>query len=261
MTIFPHAPVRADVRGTVQRQAVDGRMTLGVDLDGVVIVPLDDDLHPGTPMRVPFEAIDGASFDDASGVLTIAMRAGAPLTARGDPRLQRVAADLLSGGRTVPELTRALRTLGGRRGGVGQDEFFRPLLDARRAAAVGGDGALQAFDAARLRDAVEAQLADLAARREPDRPAAQRALEARLCDAALPLLDALAGISAAAAAAAGAPPERSLRAWRAWARAVLVAFERADAAWPAVRATLQAPRSGPPPGPDGRDALWKKVTG
>lgn len=261
MTIFPHAPVRADVRGVLHQQEVKGRMTLGIDPDGVVLVPLDDDLHPGTPLRVPFEAIDGATYEAGSGELTIALRAGRSLTAAGDPRLQRVGEDLLAGGRTVPELTRALRTLGGRRGGAGQDEFFRPLLDARRAAAAGGDAAIAAFDAERLRGAVEAQLAQLAARHEPDRAAAQRALEARLCDAALPLLDALAGIGDAALAAANATPERSLRAWRHWALAVLLAFERADAAWLQVRATLQAPRSGTPPGPDGRTAIWKKVTG
>ena len=66
---------------------------------------------------------------------------------------------------------------------------------------------------------------------------------------------------AGAAAALGAPPERALREWRQWAHAVLRAFERADAAWLQVRATLQAPRTRTPPGPDGLDAIWKKVTG
>lgn len=236
-------------------------MTVGVDLDGLVLVPLDDDLHPGTPLRVPFDAIDGASFDAVAAQLTVVLRSGPALVARGDSRLERVATDLVAGGRTVPELTRALRTLGGRRGGAGQDEFFRPLLDARRAAAAGGDAAIAAFEAATLRHGVESELAGLAARHEPERPAARRALEARLCDAAQPLLDALDDVGATAAAARDAAPRDALRAWRAWARSVLVAFERADAAWPAVGATLQAPRGGTPPGQDGRSVPWKKVTG
>ena len=261
MTRFPHAPVRVEVRGSVHRQPVGGRMSLAVDLDGVVLVPLDDDLHPGAPIRIAFDAMDGVTYEAPAEQLTIVFRSGEPVTARGDARLAAVAEDILLRGRMVPELTRALRTLGGRRGGAGQDEFFRPLLDARRAAAAGGDAAIAAFDAGELRLAVEAQLSRLATRHEPERPAAQRALEARLCDAALPLLDALARIGDAATAATGAPPARALRAWREWAGAVLRAFERADAAWLQVRATLQAPRSGTPPGPDGLDAIWKKVTG
>ncbi|MBA3890658.1 MAG: hypothetical protein H0X64_09010 [Gemmatimonadaceae bacterium] len=261
MTIFPHAPVRAEVSGTVRHQVLSGRMSLAVDLDGVVLVPLDDHLHPGTPVRIAFDAIDGAVYTPGDAHLTITLRSDEPIVARGDARLQAVAGDLLARGCTVPELTRALRTLGGRRGGAGQDDFFRPLLDARRAAAAGGDAALEAFDAAQLRIAIEAQLSQLAARHEPDHPAAQRALEARLCDAALPLLDALGGIGAAAETARTATPDTTLRAWREWARAVLRAFERADAAWLQVRATLQAPRRGTPPPTDGLDAIWKKVTG
>lgn len=261
MTIFPDAPVRAEVRGVVRHQGVSGRVSLAVDLDGLVLVPLGDELHPGAPLRIPFEAIDGAQYAAGDKVLTVFLGTTEPLVARGDARLQGVADDLIARGRTVPELTRALRTLGGRHGGAGQDEFFRPLLAARRVAAAGGDAALGAFDAAQLRVAIEGELAGLAARQEPERAAAQRALEARLCDAALPLLDVLAAIDTATAAARAAGPATALRAWHDWGHAVRRAFERADAAWLQVRAILQASRGGAAPPAGGLDAAWKKVTG
>ena len=239
MAIFPDAPVRAHVRGRVRHHALDGVSSLAVNVDGVLLVPLDDAMDAGAPVRVGYDDLDGVRWSDDT--LTLHLRDGGSIRAEGDPRLREVAGAVLMYGRVVPELTRALRTLGGRRGGEGQDAFFRPLLEARRIAAAGGQVALDAFDAPAIRLAVESQLAGLAEVREPARPAARRALEACLCDAAEPLLGALGPVAGAAARARDAAPAEILRAWREWARAVVRVFERADAAWIAVRAVLETP--------------------
>lgn len=261
MSIFPHAPIRVRVSGSVLQQPMSGLMSLAVDAGGVLLVPLEPDLHTGSPLRVPFDSIDGVECNGPHGGLVLCLRTGERLHAEGDARVAQVAADVVSYGRTVPELTRALRTLGGRRGGAGQDAFFRPLLEARRLATPGGDAALDAFDAAAIRLAVEGQLAQLAVGRQPAHPAAQRALEAHLCDAAEPLLASLEGLDGAARRAREAPPGVTLSAWRDWAQVVLRVFERADTAWLSVRATLEASAvAASPPAPSAADALWNKVT-
>ena len=242
MPIFPDAPVRVHVRGRARHRAFDGTCSLAVNTDGVLVVPLDDVLHTGAPLRIGYEELDGADW--SGGDLALHLRDGGRLDASGDARLRDLAGAIVARGRVVPELTRALRTLGGRRGGQGQDAFFRPLLEARRTAAAGGQAALDAFDAGAIRVAVEAQLAQLAEAREPARPAARRALEACLCDAAEPLLAALDPLAAVAARARDAAPAEILRAWREWAFSVVRVFERADAAWSDVRAVLEAPPSG-----------------
>lgn len=249
MALFPDAPVRAHVRGNARRHVVGGMASLAVQADGVILVPLDGEMHAGTPVRIGFDELDGVEWSDET--LTLHMHDGGSIMATGDPRLRATAELVIARGRTVPELTRALRTLGGRRGGQGQDAFFRPLLDARRIAAAGGQAALDAFDARAIRIAVESQLAQLAEGREPARPAARRALDARLCDAADPLFAALAPLESSAARARDAAPPQTLRAWREWAHVVVRVFERADAAWIAVRAVLEAPSPAASAPPDG----------
>lgn len=239
MSIFPDAPVRAHVRVRARRHVPDGVSSLAVTVDGILLVPLDAAMHAGAPVRIGYDDLDGVRWSDET--LTLHLRDGGTIQADGDPRLRDLAGAVVMHGRVVPELTRALRTLGGRRGGEGQDAFFRPLLEARRIAAAGGQVALDAFDAAAIRLAVESQLARVAEAREPARPAARRALEACLCDAAEPLLAALEPVAAAAARARDAAPAEILHAWREWARSVVRVFERADAAWTAVRAVLQTP--------------------
>ena len=260
MPLFPDAPIRVRIRGRVQQRAVEGLMSVAVDVDGVILVPLDQALHPGAPIRVAFETLDGVAHDPAAGILRFFLRGGEQLEASGDAKLGELALQVSARGRTVPELTRALRTLGGHRGGSGQDAFFRPLLAARREAAAGGDAALAAFDADALRAAIERALARFAGEREPERPAARRALEARLSDAAAPLFEALHPLHDAAARARDAAPPGALRAWRDWAVAVHHVFVRADAAWLAVRSVLDAPPPVPPPG-DGLDARWRRAAG
>lgn len=258
MPIFPDAPIRVRLGGSVGARVLDGLASLTVHPEGLAIVPLDESMQAGVPIRVPFARIDGVDVAASTAtMLTIMLRGGERISAEGDGRVSHLAEAIVARGRTVPELTRALRTLGGRRGGAGQDLFFKPLLDARRAAAAGGNAALDAFDAAQLRYAVDAQLAQLAAAREPLRPAAQRALEACLCDAAAPLLDALPALTPAAQHARDAAAGSALRAWREWADAVGRVFERADAAWLAVRATLEGAGTASPARPGRAVARWR----
>ena len=216
---------------------LDGLASLAVDADGVIVVPLDAALHAGSPVRIGFEALDGVDAT-ATGGLTLVLRSERVVEAWGDARLADVATELLVRGRMVPELTRALRTLGGRGGGWGQEAFFRPLIEARRRAAAGGDAALDAFAGSALLARIEAELARMAAQRQPDHAAARRALEARLSDAAAPVRDALPPLDAAAGLARAAVPARALRHWREWAQAVQHVFARADAAWLDVRRVL-----------------------
>ena len=247
MPIFPDTPIRLQVVGRVRAHDLGGVASIAVDADGVLVAPLDAELQASNVIRIPFDVVDGATSDDAAGgTLHLHLSAEERLVARGDPRVHELARDVLGRGRVMPELTRAVRALGARRGGAGQEEFFKPLLEAKRFAARDWRSALDAFDAGALGVALEHVLARIAAEREsdhvPGRAAARRALEACLCDAAEPLLLALAPIALAAPAARNAPPAEALRAWRAWVRAVATMFERADGAWAEVQRVLDAHR-------------------
>lgn len=151
----------------------------------------------------------------------------------------------------LPELTRALRSLGRRREGLSVseasevDRFFAPLLHARRQAAkTDADTvarALDAFGGAALAAALERTAAEFAAVRHPDRASARRALEARLHERLEPVLEALARLDEAAALARD--PEGGVvrvGAWREWVARLRAVFARADECWPHLAAELSA---------------------
>ena len=139
----------------------------------------------------------------------------------------------------LPELTRALRSLGRRHEGLSVaqasevDRFFAPLLAARRqAATIEGESvarALEAFDGAALAAALERIAAEFAAVRHPERASARRALEARLHERLEPVLGALARLDEAAALVRD-PAHRVARvsAWRDWVARLRTVFARAD---------------------------------
>lgn len=145
----------------------------------------------------------------------------------------------------LPELTRALRSLGSRRGATASaheaDRFFEPLLDARRRAAAGNRAAaIAAFDGAAISAALERTAADLAQSRHPDRASARRALEARLGEHLEPVLAALRGLDEAGATLAAQGDRPSVGAWRAWIGWLRAVFERADECWPRLGSELAA---------------------
>jgi hypothetical protein len=251
MPLFPDAPVRLRMSGSVRKRPMSGVASVAVDADGVIVTPLDAAMQADAPVRIPFDGVDGVTHaPDGSGTLTIHLRGGEQLAGAGDRRVAQVADAILVRGRTMPELARAIRALGARRGGAAQDAFFQPLLEARRHAVAGGLPAVDAFDAAALRLAFEHRLVSLAAERGAGRPPARRALEARLLDAAESLLAALVPLAGAADRVRNAPPTEALRHWRAWVQALRVVFDRADAAWATLQEVLEhTPQSLPAAAP------------
>ena len=159
-------------------------------------------------------------------------------------------ATLLQRCSTLPELTRALRSLGIRRDATAfaadADRFFEPLIAARRAVAIAASSdpntmalaALESFAGAPLRRALEATASSFAQSRYPERASARRALEARLCDHLEPLFTALGRLDDAAAPVRADRTAFSVRAWRQWTGALRAVFERADECWPHLAAEL-----------------------
>jgi hypothetical protein len=146
----------------------------------------------------------------------------------------------------LPELTLGLRTLGSRRRrrGEGNDHerFFGPLLEARRAAARAADveAAVTSFDAGRLNAAFDKTIRALAADRATSgRPAARRALEARLQERLEPLRQALAELGEQGDALLRAGEEARPDAWRRWAQQLRAVFACADRCWPSLDAALE----------------------
>jgi hypothetical protein len=241
MPLFPDSPLRLRIRGTVGARPVDEIASLVVNGDVLLLVPAEATDGRGV-RRIPLADIDGVShIADDGGTITIHLTGAASLVGSGDARVAALAARILAEGRAMPELARATRSLGARHGGREQGWFFRPLLEARRAAVLGGPDAVAAFDPRTLHRAVEHVLARIAAERHPAPGPGRRALEARLADAVEPLFAALAGLAPAAMHALGADDAAALRGWREWLDAVRTVFDRADAAWMAVGAILHAP--------------------
>jgi hypothetical protein len=146
----------------------------------------------------------------------------------------------------LPELTLALRALGSRRRRRGegneQERFFAPLLEARRAAARAPDleAAITSFDVARLNTSFDKTIGALAADRAASgRPAARRALEARLQEGLEPLRRALSDLGERADALLRADEGARPDAWRRWADQLRAVFACADRCWPGLDAALE----------------------
>jgi hypothetical protein len=152
--------------------------------------------------------------------------------------------------RSIPELTRTLRSFGSSRArrsapgaretdAVEQQRFFAPLLEARRSAGARPPaGIIGAFDTAALTTAFENTLHQFALDRHAEPGPAQRALEAELIDATAPLFEALRSLSVSAMAAAG--DLEDMRLWRTWSRQLGATFEAADRVWAAIDEVLDS---------------------
>jgi hypothetical protein len=161
----------------------------------------------------------------------------------------------------LPEVTRALRAFGARRGrpGSDHDRFFAPLLGPLRRArdhVVRGterpwDAAAE-VNAAAVAGDVRAALEALAAEHAGPRPPDRRALSAELDELAEPLFAALVALGESAAALAAAGDAERPAAWRAWGAALARAFAAADGVWASMLPALADPRGGA-----GR--LWRRV--
>lgn len=204
---------------------------------------------------VAFGRLDG--LRQAPGVLELFADTGDTIAMYAESGLDMLARTILTSAHALPELTRSLRGLGSHRARPDEDHdrFFAPFISARGRAERTSDSAvrLDAFDAARLRDAVERQVLEFARTRYPDQPPDRRATEAILGECTDEVVRRLERLEAAAAAVRSSPPEVQLARWRAWRDAVYAVIDSADRCWFAMHPVLR--ESGPPP----RRRWWRRL--
>ncbi|HEX6631346.1 MAG TPA: hypothetical protein VF048_09655, partial [Gemmatimonadaceae bacterium] len=150
---------RGVVRGrTVAEPAL---LTLGDDRLAIVLTAVR------RPLELRYATLEGVSAATAgdTSVLTLRLPRGDAMQLEGEPVIATLAAGIERRAMVLPELTRALRAVGARRGAPGaeHDRFFAPLLEARARAraAEGWPGQLAAFAGAPVRAAWTAMLRDL----------------------------------------------------------------------------------------------------
>jgi hypothetical protein len=203
---------------------------------------------------VAFGRLDG--LREASGVLELFADTGDTIALQAPLGLDKLAHAILTSAHAIPELTRSLRGLGSHRARPDDDHdrFFAPFISARASAERTTDSAvrLDAFDAARLRAAIERQIIEFARMRYPDRPPDRRATEAILGECTEDVVRRLERLDVAAAAVRTSPDEAQLARWRAWRDAVREVFDAADRCWFAMRPIL---RESVPP----RKRRWWKM--
>jgi len=178
---------------------------------------------------------DVAEVRRADDRVEIVPARGARVAVTSD-RAAELDAALVAACRALPELTRALHSLGASRASAHaarQREFFAPLLDARRRAedSVARADVIAAFDPDRMSRAFDAYLAALTSRSADERPAARRAFAARADEAAEPLYRAIAELRRTGPAAAHPPDDARLATWREWTSTLQRLFAAADRSW------------------------------
>lgn len=237
-------------RGVVRGRtlAEPALLTLGEDRLAIVLTAVR------RPLELRYTLFDGVSARQVGdvAVLTLTLPRGESLALEGEPAVAALAAEIERRATVLPELTRALRAVGARRGAPGaeHDRFFAPLLEARARAraAEAWPAQLSAFAPAAFRTAWTELLRDLAAARHADSPPDRRALEAELEEALERALDSLAMVDATAERLRAAGDAERLRRWREWVDALARLFAEADRGWLAVLpvlASAPAPAAAP----------------
>jgi hypothetical protein len=238
-----HAPTRDHVSNFVLASVTLAGTLLGpgtalVDEDVLRVLLLDAPTGEKA-LQLHYDSIVGVAMSDGSVV--VSCRDGRQLVvSTKDASSFRLR--MLAACRALPEVTRALRALGSRRGSRGtrrsppdkEARFFAPMIAARRASMESRDagGVIAAFGAKRLAQEVTATILDFAAVQAAGHPARRRALEAELGDASEQLTVALADLEQLAALAISDVDD--LGRWRAWAAGVQHVFEAADRSWAAI---------------------------
>lgn len=225
-----------------------GRTNLGeanVVLDDEAISVIVRSTVDDHPVRVSFDSVESVVL--AGHEVTLSLRDGSRVTLVS-PGATKLATDVLTRCRALPELTRALRTLGSRRSMRGrrasahaeQRQFFAPLLDARRLAASASTpaAAIAAFDQNALSQAFVLALGAFVAERQAEQGPARRALEAELEEIAEPLMAAIQALAEAGLGARAAVDD--LKLWRVWAGHLRSTFEVADRVWLSLDVALDA---------------------
>ena len=204
---------------------------------------------------VAFSRLDG--LREGPGSLELFADTGDTIAMYATSGLDTLSHAILTSAHSLPELTRSLRGMGSHRARPDDDHdrFFAPFISARARAERTSDAAvrLEAFDAARLRDAVERQVLEFARMRYPDQPPDRRATEAILGECTDDVVRRLERLDAAAAAVRSSPPEVQLARWRAWRDAVHDVIDSADRCWFAMHPVLR--QSGPTP----KRRWWRRL--
>jgi hypothetical protein len=187
-------------------------------------------------LQFRYESIVGVAVGAGSVVVTFRDARGLAVTTADAAAFR---ACLLGACRALPEVTRALRALGSRRGIGGrrrnpsdkEARFFAPLIAARRASMDARDaaGVIASFNARKLAAQLSKAIADFAAEQGAGHPARRRALEAELSDAVESLSVALTALDELAVR--GSNDVDDLGRWRSWAAGVQQVFEAADRSW------------------------------
>jgi len=222
------ARVNARIIGIVRGREIDAQAALELDEHTIVI-----HWAAATPWRLAFDGLDGIAAGATQ--LTLYLTTGDVLELHGDEALRGLTTQLLDRACTMPEITRGLRALGSRRGALGNahDAWFAPFLAARRSVVGISDPLRQValVDSAHLAGAMRRTIAQLAAVHSPTEPAAQRAIEAVLEEAAEPVFVAIARLELAADALRGSALDTRLADWRRWVEAMRGVFVAADRGW------------------------------
>jgi hypothetical protein len=241
-----HAPAREHANFVLTSVTLAGvQLGAGTALvdEDVLRVLLLDARAGEKSIQVRYDSVVGVAMADGGVVITC--RDGktiAVATSEAPAFRLRV----LAACRALPEVTRALRALGSRRGTRGtrrsptdkEGRFFAPLIAARRASMETRDagGVIAAFGAKRLAQDVTSTIMAFAAELAAGHPARRRALEAELSDASDQLSAALDELEQQAALAVSDVDD--LGRWREWAASVQRVFEAADRAWMGIESVV-----------------------
>jgi hypothetical protein len=203
-----------------------GPGTLRLTSDGFVVE------STGSRIRTTYREIHGGAWK--TGSLTIHGALGyAAVEARHG--LEHAWVELISRTCPIPELARAHRLLGSRRGGSvdAQARFLAPLLQARKRLEEAADleSRIAAIDAGALRDRIIAALQGISKDAYPSSHPDRRGLEAELEDVMAPLFTEIDAMDSAATHFRTAPEAIRFIAWRRWVFTVENAFAYADARW------------------------------
>ena len=190
--------------------------------------------------HLDLNGLDGIMPGNAQ--LTLYLNSGDVLELTENESLRAFAKQLLDVASAMPELTRGLRAMGSQRGAPGpaHDQWFAPLLSARRAVAGVSDAERQValVNASHIAQSMQRTLTELAKEKAGDSAAMQRALEAALTQETEETFVALERMQLAADTLTGGAMDTRLLDWRRWAETLRDVFVAADRSWPRAAKVL-----------------------
>lgn len=196
----------------------------------------------GGALRTKYEELQGGGW--RTGVLTIHGRQGRAVieSVRG---LDHAWMQLVERACPLPEVARAHRLLGSRRGGSAdaQAKLLAPLLQARKRVEEARDleARVEALQPRALRERVSHALENIARDVYPTSHPDRRGLEAELGEALMPFFGGLDDVDLAAQHFRSAPEAIRFLAWRRWVEAASDAFTLADSGWASAARLLPTP--------------------